>query len=185
MRSWIIGVCALLSAGAAQAEAGREPYAKVGAWEITADAAKNLCTMSRLYGMVDAEDTEGLLVIYNAQREGVLLGVASNKLKFLPSSGSLDFDLTFVTGSSLNESWGSRPFEYKKPDGRYLFTHVFTGPADVQRILRDLAGNEILSLFFGPTVMTGLPLDASGAVEKLRECSLKLAGRDFRDPLPK
>lgn len=185
MRNWIIGACALLGAGAAQAEAGREPYAKVGAWEISADAAKKICLMNRLYGSIDDDKTEGLLVLYNAQKEAALLGWASSKMNFLPAEGSLDFDLSFLKGESLNESWGSQPFEYKKPENRHIFTHVFKGPTDAQRILRDLAGNESIALFFGPTVMTGLPLDASDAVEKLRECSLKLAGRDSGTPLPK
>ena len=37
MRGLIIGVYALLSAGASRAERGSEPYAKVGDWEITTE----------------------------------------------------------------------------------------------------------------------------------------------------
>lgn len=183
MRSWIIGVGALLSAGAAQA--AEEPYATAGDWEVTADTAKQLCAMKRLYGSVDADKVEGLLILYSAQKEAALLSWASNKMKFLPAEGTLHFDLSFLKGPTLNEAWGSQPFQYKKLDNTYSFTHVFKGPADVQRILRDLAGHESLALFFGPTVTTGLPLNASDAVDKLRECSLKLAGRDSHAPLPK
>lgn len=186
MRGWIIGACALLSAGAAQGEVGHEPYAKVGKWGITADATKKQCTMDRLYGSTVSDEEEGLLVIYSAQTDGVLLGWASSKMKFLPPEGSLHFDLSFLKGESLNESWGSQPFEYRKlENNQHFFIHVFKGPADAQRILRDLAGHESITLFFGPTVMTGLPLDASDAVEKLRECSFKLVGRDSPAPLPK
>ena len=185
MRGWIIGACALLGAGAAQAQAAYEPYATVGRWEIYAEAAKKICMMSRWYGSVDADETDGLMVLYNAQKETALLGWGSNKMSFLPAKGTLDFDLSFLKGEVLNESWGTQPFEYEKPNSKHVFTHVFKGPTDVQRILRDLAGHESLTLFFGPTVMTGLPLDASGAVEKLRECSSKLAGRDSGAPLPK
>jgi len=185
MRGWIIGLCALLGVGTAQAEEGPEPYAKVGAWEIAADAPKQLCRMFRLYGSVDPDKIEGLLVLYSAQKQVVLLSFANNKMKYLPKDGSLNFDMSFMKGSSLDESWGSQLFEYHKLDGKYGFHHVFKGEAEVRRILRDLASHEGIVLFFGPDVMTGLPLDASNAVEKLRECSLKLAANDAGEPFPK
>jgi hypothetical protein len=53
---------------------------------------------------------------------------------------------------------------------------MFTGSADSERILRDLASNEGISLFLGPAVLQALPLDASDAVKKLRECALKGGG---------
>jgi hypothetical protein len=184
MRGWIIGMAALLSA-AAHAQSAYEPYATVGQWEISAKTPKKICMMSRWYGNVDADETDGLMVLYNAQKETALLGWGSNKMKFLPAKGALDFDLSFLKGSSLDESWGSQSFEYEKLDKKYVFTHVFTGAADVRRILRDLGANESITLFFGPNVITGLPLAASDAVEKLRECASKLAGTDTPAPLPK
>jgi len=182
VRGWIIGVCALLGAGAAQAADGPEPYAKVGAWDIGADAAKKLCSMRRFYGSVDPDKTEALLVLYSFQKQVVLLSFANNKMKYLPQEGSLNFDLAFLQGSSLDESWGSRPFQYHKLEGSYGFSHVFEGGTDIRHILHDLAGHEAITLFFGPDVMTSLPLDASSAVEKLRECALKLAENDPSEP---
>lgn len=185
MRNWMIAMCALLSAGAAQGQAVGEPYATIGDWGISADATKKTCVMHRLYGSVVEDEVESVLVIYDAQKEAVALGLASKKMKWLPPEGSLYLDLAFLKGEALDESWGSQSFRYNKPEDTHHFSLVFKGATDAQRILRDLAGNENLTLFFGPKVMTGLPLDASGAVEKLRECSLKLAGRDSHVTLPK
>lgn len=176
MRGWIIGVCALIGASAARAEGEREPYAQVGKWDIAADAAKRICLMSRMYGSVDPDKVEGIMVLYNAQKQAASISWASKKIGFLPKEeGTLDFDLSFLKGSSLDESWGRKAFDYKKVADKYIFTHVFLGAADAKRILRDIAEHESITLFFGPSVLTGLPLDASEAVEKLRECSLKLA----------
>jgi hypothetical protein len=58
-----------------------------------------------------------------------------------------------------------------------LFTHIFTGSSDSDRLLRDLASQRDIALFFGPTLMTSLRLDASDAVTKLRECSSKIVGQ--------
>ena len=49
MRSWVVGVCALLSAGAAHAEKSSEPYATVEGWEIRAALDKSYCTMENWY----------------------------------------------------------------------------------------------------------------------------------------
>jgi hypothetical protein len=184
LRSWIFGLCTLLSAGAAQGAGLSEPYARVGDWEITAED-KQQCMMSQLFGSTVADEIQSLGIVYDGQREGVALSWASNKPKFLLPSGSLALDLAFMKGSSSNESWGSQDFQYKKVGSTYYFTHAFMGPADVERILGDISSSEIVSLFLGPTLMMGLPLNAAGAVEKLRECSSKMTARDSRDLLQK
>jgi len=184
LRKCIFGLCALLGVGIAQAEPVNEPYAKVGDWEITAENNRE-CVMKRLYGSKVADEAQGLIVLYDARRKTAALSWASPKPKLPPLSTSLDFDLAFLKGSSLNESWGSQTFEIQKPAGAYAFIHVFTNPADVERILGDLASHEAIALFFGPTLMTGLPLDASDAVAKLRECASKLAERDQGALIPK
>jgi hypothetical protein len=181
LKGKIFGVCALLTAGAAQAERVSEPYANVGDWEITAENHRE-CGMKRLYGSSVAEKEQGLIVLYDAQRQAASLTWVTRKPQFPPLSDSLHFDLAFLKGSAMNESWGSQPFQVQKGDG-YGFTHVFLGTAAVQRILRDLASHETIALFFGPTLMTGLHLDASDAVAKLRECSSKIAERNSVGPL--
>lgn len=174
MRGWIVSASLLLSAGAAQ---GKEfqAYDKVGDWEIVSQDGER-CAMKRSYGSVVADQQQGLVVMYNAQRQRVSLGWASNKPKFLPAHGSLYLDLIFVKKSSSDESWGSQSFDYDKQPDTYFITHVFTGSAEAERILRDLASNEVISFFLGPTLMMGLPLDASAAVKKLRECALTGGG---------
>jgi hypothetical protein len=53
--------------------------------------------------------------------------------------------------------------------------HVFKGSTDSDRFLRDLASHDAIALFFGPGLLTSLPLKASDTVTKLRECSSKSA----------
>lgn len=183
LRGKIVGVCALLTASAAQAERVSEPYAVVGDWQITADNHQ-MCVMKRLYDSPVPEDAQGLIVAYEAQRQIVSLNWVARKPAFPVLSDSLDFRLAFLKGKSMNESWGSQPFQIQKGDG-YLFTHVFKGSADVQRILRDLGSHEIITLFFGPVVTTSLYLSASGAVAKLRECSSMLGEHAPAAPVQK
>jgi hypothetical protein len=175
-------VCALLTAGAAQAERVSEPYGKVGDWEITAEDHQ-MCLMKRLYGSSDPAKEQGLIVAYDAQGQVASLNWVTRKPPIPPLSDALDLDLAFLKKSgSMNESWGSQPFQIQKGEG-YLFIHVFTGGTDVQRILRDLASQETIALFFGPSLVTGLHLDASDAVVKLRECASKIAELNSAAPL--
>ena len=184
MRGKIFGVCALLTAGAAQAERVSEPYGQAGDWEITAENHQ-MCLMKRLYGSSDPAKEEGLIVAYDPQAQIVALSWVTRKPTFPALSASLDLDLTFLKkGASTGDSWGSQPFEIHKGTG-YLFTHIFMGGMEVQRILRDLASHETFALFFGPSLATGLYLDASGAVAKLRECSSTIVNRNSVEPLQK
>lgn len=171
MRIMIICATALLSAGAAQGAAPSQSYATVGHWEITAEGNQR-CGMTQLFESKVAEEIQVLSVLYDAQK-GVVLSLATNKPKYLLASGTVFLDLGFMRGSLMDESWGSQKFDYGKAGNTYYLHHVFTGRSNVDRILRDLSSNETVSLFLGPTLMMGLPLNAAGAVEKLRECTLK------------
>ena len=179
----MIGVCALLAAGAAQAEHVSEPYAKVGDWDITADNHRE-CGMKRLYGTGIAEKGQGLFVLYDARRQVVLLGWAVRKPPFPPLGGPIHLDLAFLKGRSMDDSWGNQPFETQKGDG-YLFTHIFAGSTDAPRILRDIGSHDTIALFLGPMVMMSHRLDASDAVAKLRECALKVAAQNAADLPPR
>ena len=169
LKSWIFGVGALLSAGAAQGAVTNEPYATVGDWDITADNQQQ-CSMSQIFGSKVAEEIQLLGVTYHSQK-GLALSWVSNKPRYLPSDGSIGLHLAFLKGSSSNETWGKRAFSYRKVDRAYYFNHVFAGPTDIDRILRDLSASEIISLNLGPTLMMALPLNAADAIKKLRECT--------------
>ena len=78
---------------------------------------------------------------------------------------------------ALNETWGSQPFQIQKRADGYRFSHVFMGPTASDRFLRDLAFSDTIGLWLGPTLMMGLPLNASDAVTKLRECSSALVNQ--------
>lgn len=175
MRSWIFGMCAMLCAGADHAEDGVEHYAKVGDWDIMAETVERRCTMIRVYGSV-AGDIESLLVLYDAEVEGVMFTCSSDRVTALPAEGSMDIGMAFFSGPMFDDSWGKQTFRYERPDKTFYFVHVFRGAQDVKQILGDLAVNEGMALYRGETLMTSLPLDGLMAVQKLRECSRKLAG---------
>ncbi|GAO39544.1 hypothetical protein SCH01S_33_00310 [Sphingomonas changbaiensis NBRC 104936] len=185
MRGRIIGVYALLSAGASQAHPVDEPYANAGAWEITA-GNHGACMMQRSYVLRDNGDEQTLIIFYDDQRKGAVLGWGTHKPKLPPLSNALEFQLSFTrTGSSLNEAWGSQSFDIQKIGDEYRFGHVFKGSTDSDRFLRDLASSDTIGLWFGPTLMMGLPLGASDAVAKLRECSSRIAEQDTSGRLQK
>jgi len=142
--------------------------------------------MTRWFAGSVADDEQLLSILYDAQRKAAALGWVTRKPKFPPLSHSLDFDLTFTgKGSSLNETWGSQPFQIQKRADSYAFTHAFNGSTDSDRFLQDLASHDTIGLWFGPSLMVGLPLQASDAVAKLRECSSKIAEQDTSGRLQK
>jgi len=175
-------MCALLAAGAAQAQHVSEPYAKVGDWEILAENHRE-CGMRRVYASGIAEKEQGLFVIYDAQRQVALLGWAMRKPPFPPLGGPIHLDLAFLKGRSMDDSWGNQPFQVQKGDvDGYLATHIFAGGTDAQRILRDIGSHDTMALFLGPAVMMSHRLDAADAVAKLRECASKIAAQNAADP---
>jgi hypothetical protein len=165
----MIGVGALLAAGPAQ---GEETYARIGGWEISAQPPSHQCLMYRSYRSKDGKKVEDLTVLYAADKEGVLLDWSNDWMTYLPAKGDLELGLAFKEGASVDQSWGSRSLHYDKVGSTYHFTRAFTNAEEAHRVLRALASNESIGLFLGPVLMTSLPLDASDAVEKLRECSL-------------
>lgn len=172
-----MGVYVLLGAGVAHAESVSELYATVGEWEISA-GNHGACVMQRSYLLKDNGDRQTLVVFYDAQKKGAVLGWATQRPELPPLSSSLDFDLSFGRkGSSLNEKWGSQPFQIEKVGNEYRYSHVFKGSADSDRFLRDFGSSELVALWLGPTVMMARYLNASEAVEKLRECSSSLPTR--------
>ena len=170
MQVWVIGVYAMLAAGAAQAE---EVYATAGSWVISAEPPSHRCVMHRSYRSKDGKKNEGLAVVYAADKEGVLLFWSNDWMTYLRSTGDLELGLAFKKGTSVDESWGSRTLHYDKVDNNYHFTRAFTDADESRRILRDLAVNETMGISLGPVLITKLPLDASEDVDKLRECSLQ------------
>ena len=185
MRGWIIGTYALLVAGAAQAQQVSEPYATAGQWELTAENHK-ACMMKREFVIKGTGDAQVLAIYTDPQGDVTVLGWGTHKPKLPPLSDSLDFGLTFIRkGMPLNKTWGSQPFEIDKFGDEYRFSHVFKGSLGSDRFLGDLASSEIISLWFGPALMMSLPLDASDAVTKLRECSSKIVDQDTSGRLQK
>jgi len=167
---------ALLSAGALQGKAASEAVGKAGNWNVTVED-KNRCTINRLYGNdATAPPQGGIALMYDPRAKDLAFVWASIKPTYLPAEGDQDFGIAFVTGQSVNVSWGHPSFSYKKRLTTYYFTHVFSGEAEVQRFLHDVASNDGVVFFFGAAPVVGFDLDAAGAVEKLRECASKIDG---------
>ena len=177
MKNWLFGLCVLLWGGATQAEPVADRYARVGDWEITSDGNKR-CSMSQVFTSALADGVEVLGVVYDAKLDGMVLSWAGNKPKYLLTSGSVDVDVAFIKGSSSNGSWSNKRFDYKKSDGTYYLHHALIGRTVTYDMLHDLASNDIVALFVGPTMITSLPLNATEAVAKLRECATNV------DPAP-
>jgi len=177
MRGRLLGVFALLSAGASHAEITSEPYAVIGDWKVTANN-RGQCAMARFYPGSAKYDDEGLIVVYDAQRKAAALTWVSTKPALPPLGDSLDLELSLLGGASKNARWGSQLFKTEKRADTYGFTHVFIGSTDSERFLSDIGAHETFALFLGPTLMAGLRLNASDAVTKLRECSSKIVGQD-------
>jgi hypothetical protein len=174
MRVLLSGVQALLAGVAAHAGTVDEPYADAGAWQITT-ANHQACLMQSSYVIKHNGDEQTLVVFYDAKRNGAVLGWGTRKPKLPPLSASLDFELSFTPkGKARIISWGNQTFRIDKAADEYRYTHVFNG-ADGDRLLRDLASSDTVALSLGPVLMMTLPLDASAAVAKLRECSSRLA----------
>lgn len=178
MRSRTIGVFALLSASASQAEAVNAPYATVGYWEITTGNHSTCVMKSGFPGKV-AGDAQALMIAYNEQQKTAVLGWITQKPRFPALSDSSDLQVSFLKGASLNDSWGTLSFDSAKPADTFI--HAFRGATETDRFLRDVASHDALVLFFGPVMVTSLPLKASEAVKKLRECSSKIVEQGTPD----
>jgi hypothetical protein len=174
MRCWWIGACALLSSVAVQAEASGSTYAKVGAWEISAEPSR--CIMQGFFGSKDGKKVDGLTLLYAADKQGVLLLWSNNWMTYLPTKGELDLGLVFGKGTSVDASWGSSKLRYEKVGNDYLFTRVFKDAGEAEKILRDFGESEVMGLTLGATLLTSFKLNASDAVTKLRHCSLSGSG---------
>ena len=102
MRGQMFGVCALLCAGAAQAERVSEPYAKVGYWEITTENHRE-CAMKREYPGKTADEDEALMIAYDARSKAAVLAWGPRKPKLPALTDSFDLQLSFLKGKSMDE----------------------------------------------------------------------------------
>lgn len=90
--------------------------------------------MQRSYVLRDNGDQQGLILLYDAKRNGAVLGWVTHEPNLPPLSDSFDFDLSFSrSGSPLNETWGSQTFHMEKVGDEYRYSHVFKGSNDSDR----------------------------------------------------
>jgi hypothetical protein len=169
MRSRLIGACAISISIAAQAEASSTTYAKVGPWEISAEAPR--CIMQGLFGSKGDKKVDGLTILYAADKGGELIVWSNNWMTHLPAKGELNVGLVFGRGMALDDSWGSSNLAYEKVGNEYLFTRAFTDPKSADKVLDDFAESQVMGLTSGAALLKSFKLDASEAIKKLRECS--------------
>jgi hypothetical protein len=170
LRTWIVGGAALLAAGAAHAEGNDAPYAEVDGWEITALGEK-YCTMESWFTNDETGATEVLLVLYDAGREAVGLTWGSSSEEHVPPTEYVDLAPFFAKRSGSRDSWMNRSFHYQARGDINYFTHVFKDADDSRNLLSNLGKYTSIALFHGEDLMMAIPLPASVATDKLRECS--------------
>lgn len=166
---WVVGIASLLLGGAAQAS--EEPYANVLGWEITAEPSVKRCFMQRFYP-AKSGTTEGLIIAFDAQEDQAILFWSTTSKLFPLSEGKLDLDLRFRDGESIDDSWGTQSFHYKKVADSHIFTLAFLDQESSRRIMADLKKYPEIGIFLGPVLQTAFPL-APAAVQKLTECAAR------------
>jgi hypothetical protein len=163
----MVGIASLLLGGAAQAS--EEPFAKVHGWEITTEPGVKRCFMQRFY-QTRSGTTEGLIIVFDAQEDQAMLFWSTTSKLFPLAEGKLDLDLRFRDGASIDDSWGTQSFHYKKVADSHIFTLAFLDRESSRRIMADLTKHAEIGLFLGPVLQTAFPL-APAAVQKLTNCA--------------
>jgi hypothetical protein len=163
----MIGSALSLLGGAAQAS--EEPYAKVHGWAITAEPGLKRCFMERFY-VAKSGTTEGLSIVFDAKEDQAMLFWSTTSNLFPLAEGNLNLELRFRDGASIDDSWGSQTFHYKKVAKSHIFTLAFLDRASSRRIRADLTKHAEIGLFLGPVLQTAFPL-APAVVQKLTECA--------------
>ena len=166
---WMVGTASLLLARAAQASA--EPYAKVQGWEITTEPGVKRCFMERFYPSKSGT-FEGLIIAFDAQEDQAILFWSTTSKLFPLPEGKLGLDLRFRDGESIDDSWGTQSFHYKKVADSRIFTLAFPDGEGSRRIMADLTKYSEIGLFLGPVLQTAFPLTPA-AVQKLRDCAAR------------
>lgn len=162
-------------AGAAQAEESSERYAIIDGWEISAALDKSYCAMEKWYKDSETGGTEGLLVLYDAARESIVLTWGSSTELDVPASGYVDLAPYFMKLGGGSHAWLNRPFRHRQPQNLNYFVHVFKDPKDTRTMLRDFGKYPIFVLYQEGQPVTAIPLGSLDVVDKLEECSTKMA----------
>jgi len=164
---WLAGIASLLLGGAAQAS--EEPYSKVHGWEITTEPGVKRCFMQRFY-VAKSGTTEGLIIVFDAQEDQAMLFWSTTSKLFVLEEGKLDLGLRFRAGATIDHTWGTQSFRYKKVADSHIFTLAFLDRESSRRIMADLTKHAEIGFFLGPVLQTAFPL-APAAVQKLTECA--------------
>jgi hypothetical protein len=141
LRSWFVGVCALVSAGAAQAEESSKSYATIDGWEIRAALDKSHCSMESWFSNKETGGTEGLLILYHPHRESIVLSWGTSEDLGVPLYGYVDLAPRFHKPLGSGRSWLKRSFRHRKSfsDGMNYYIHVFKNPKEVRSLLSDFS----------------------------------------------
>lgn len=146
--------------------------AQSGAW--TVDERAGACTATQ-----PSTTEEGRLsVTYDPSAREVVLTSANRVQSALPAAGSLRLALVFLgddDDARIDEGWGARQFSYARNGQDVLFTTRFSGAANAEQILDDLASYRSLGLFQGarePVIAYRLD-GLRPAIEQLRSCAAR------------
>jgi hypothetical protein len=182
LRGWLVGVCALLSASAAQAEKSTEIYGTVEGWEIRAALDKSYCSLENWFTNNETGGTEGLLILYDPHREAIVLSWGASAGLDVPPNGYVDLAPYFHKPLGSNRSWLKRTFRHRHSpsDGMNYYIHVFKDPKETRTLLGDFSKYPVFVLYREDQVATAIPLGSSATIAKLRDYTTMLTQNALR-----
>lgn len=136
------------------------------------------CAALRIYN-----NGETLMVGYLPAYNRASVSITSRASSSLEEGETVNVNVSFLSGRTLDQDWGAAPFEtYKQSDGTSQMIGHFNG----REMLRDIARNELIAFSVDEELdrlIGSYKLDGSAvAMDALRRCSFEAAGLDINDP---
>jgi hypothetical protein len=166
---------AALVALAMQAGDADTSIATFGTWKLYSDVKLKQCQ-----AVSYSNHDEYIIIGYDAATKRADITFTN---KFATSLGEGDeraVRLIFLRGSQLDDSWGDVNFKTSiEPDGRRMLLSQFLMPP----FLDAMAKSRAIGFFYGHNAIAIFSLKDTGKlVPALRDCAMKAAGLDPRDP---
>jgi len=168
--------CLLLPAlvVASPSQADSNDYAQIGDWGITR-TTHNSCYALLIYEEIS------LAVEYDAKDGHVLLFLGNKNATSLTDNQKVKLEILFTRGGRVDDGWGEQEFTaHVDESGTPLFSSNGWFSTEM---LDDIAKNDYFMVMNGDKLVSGAKLQQSAAlVSKLRECSMKAANLNPKDP---
>ena len=169
---WLVLPVAALSSS--QARADNNTYAEIGNWSVTV-TSHNTCYAVLVYSEVS------MAVEYNAQNAHVILYLGNENATSVKDGQTIKLSLIFTRDEHTDDGWGEQEFTaHANEDGSRLFDSSGWFKPEM---LDDIAKNDYFMALYNGKLVSGAKLNNSAAVvAQLRECSVKAANLNPKDP---